>query len=266
MDRHDGVDASEAEVAALHSLDVEVQERHGVEYLGYWFDPVEHSVFCFVDAPDKERAEAVHAEAHGQVANRIIAVEGRSVADFLGPLPAEPDSDANGGSAFRSILFTDIVDSTKLTQRLGDHGAMELLHTHDRIVRAALGATGGSEVKHTGDGIMASFESVPSSVDCAVHVQQQLTEHGRDAEHPIVVRIGISAGEPVTEHNDLFGAAVQLAARACARAEPGSIFVSVEARELCDATHLQFEPRGPFELKGFDEPVSLFEVAWRASA
>jgi class 3 adenylate cyclase len=140
--------------------------------------------------------------------------------------------------------------------------AMDLLRAHDRIVRAALSETEGSEVKHTGDGIMASFSAVPPAVECAVAIQRRIGEHGRGAEHPITVRIGISAGEPVTEHNDLFGTAVQLAARACARAEVGGILVSTEVRERCIAEAIDFLERGPFELKGFDQPVPLFEVSW----
>jgi class 3 adenylate cyclase len=221
-------------------------------------------VFCFVDAPTREAAEAVHAEAHGAMPSRIIPVEGSMVRGFLGPLPAAHESD-NGGSAFRAILFTDIVDSTSLTQRLGDMKAMDVLRAHDRIVRGALSETDGSEVKHTGDGIMASFPSAAPAVECAAVIQRRLSEHARGAEHPIVVRIGISAGEPVTEHNDLFGAAVQLAARACAQADAGGILVSAEVRDLYDAGPLRFVERGPFDLKGFEHPVPLFEVGWRSA-
>jgi class 3 adenylate cyclase len=84
----------------------------------------------------------------------------------------------------------------------------------------------------------------------------------QDAEHRFEVRIGISAGEPVTEHNDLFGAAVQLAARACSVASVSSIFVSVEVRDSCNGAHRVFTERGPFELKGFADPIPLFEVSW----
>jgi class 3 adenylate cyclase len=263
MDRHDNVDATDADVAALHALDVAQQERHGVKYLSYWHDLEAHSVFCFVDAPTREAAEAVHAEAHGAIASKIIQVEGMSVAGFLGPQPTESSADSgNSGTAFRTILFTDIVDSTALTQRLGDLAAMDLVRAHDQIVRVALTETYGSEVKHTGDGIMAAFESVPMAVSAAVKIQRRLARYSEDAEHPLQVRIGLSAGEPVTEHNDLFGSAVQLAARACAIADPNGIYVSEHVRERYDGVEVQFEMRGPFELKGFSDPVSLYEVCW----
>ena len=264
MDRHDNVDATPTDVAALHGMDLAVQAKYGVQYLSYWFDPEAHSVFCFVEAPNREAAESVHAEAHGEIASKIISVEGQAVVSFLGPLPKSP-KDADAGSAFRAILFTDIVNSTMLTQRLGDVGAMEVVRAHDRIVRGALADTGGSEVKHTGDGIMASFSEVTPSIECATAVQRRLMDHGHGAEHPLDVRIGISAGEPVTENNDLFGTAVQLAARACAQAEVGGILVSMAVRELCEGAAIEFVERGPFELKGFDEPIPLFEVSWQGT-
>jgi class 3 adenylate cyclase len=266
MDRHDNVDAAPEDIAHLHELDLEVQAKHDVNYLSYWFDPEGRSVFCFVDAPSREAAEAVHAEAHGEVASRIIEVEGRNaVMGFLGPIRDDP-SVGPPDSGFRAILFTDIVESTQLTQQLGDVKAMELVRTHDQIVRGALAEVRGSEVKHTGDGIMASFLTATAAIECAIAIQRGLDTHARDAEHPITVRIGMSAGEPVAEHDDLFGAAVQLAARACAHAEAGAIFVSNAVRELCVGKNFAFDSRGPFELKGFAEPVPLFEVAWRQSS
>jgi class 3 adenylate cyclase len=263
MDRHDNVEVTPEELAAVHELDLEIQHKHGVNYISYWFDPADRAVFCFVDAPDKEAAEAVHREAHGEMASRIIPVEGPAiVSSFLGQPPAHPPGEAYTATAFRTILFTDIVGSTDLTQRLGDDAVMTVLRVHDRIVREALDRSNGSEVKHTGDGIMAAFASAARAIDCCIDIQRRLASHKRDAEHPFDVRIGVSAGEPVTERDDLFGAAVQLAARACDLAAAGSIFVSTAVRELCRGKPFSFEHRGPFEVKGFDEEISLFEVAW----
>jgi class 3 adenylate cyclase len=182
---------------------------------------------------------------------------------FLGPLPDYPAGVAHEESPFRTILFTDIVGSTDMNQRLGDEKAMELLHVHDLIVRNHLTQTGGSEVKHTGDGIMASFASVARAIKSAIGIQTDLEAHNQSAEHPITVRIGVSAGEPVAERDDLFGAAVQLAARACNHAAAGAILVSTAVRELCVGKGFKFDARGPFELKGFEEQIPLFEVRWR---
>jgi class 3 adenylate cyclase len=265
MDRHDDVEISPEELAQLHVADLAVQAKHGVSYLSYWFDPSNRSVFCMVDAPSRAAAEAVHSEAHGAMASKIIEVEGHLVKNFLGSIPAHPPGEAYVESAFRTILFTDIVGSTDVTQRLGDDKAMEVLRTHDLVVRGELAASGGDEVKHTGDGIMASFASVARAIQCAIGIQRSLHQHeSAGAEHPVKVRIGVSAGEPVAEHNDLFGAAVQLAARACDHAAAGGILVSTAVRELCVGKGFTFEARGPFELKGFAELIPLYEVAWQA--
>ena len=122
----------------------------------------------------------------------------------------------------RTVLFTDVVDSTSLTQQLGDDAAMALLRIHDEIVRGALSASGGREVKHTGDGIMASFHSTVAAVRCASRTQRELAAHTQaNKDLPVAVRIGAAAGEPVENHRDLFGATVQLAARLCSHAQPG---------------------------------------------
>lgn len=263
MDRHEDVEITPEELASAHAADLQVQAKYGVSYLSYWFDPSARSVFCFVDAPNREACEAVHREAHGEMANQIIPVEGQMVQGFLGPLPAHPPGEPYVETAFRTILFTDIVGSTALTQRLGDAGQMTVLRTHDRVVRDALAAFGGTEVKHTGDGIMSSFASVARAIECAIAIQRQLDDVNRTSDVQVEVKIGVSAGEPVTEHDDLFGAAVQLAARACDRAAAGAIFVSTAVRELCVGKQFVFEHRGRFELKGFAEPVPLHEVSWR---
>jgi class 3 adenylate cyclase len=163
-------------------------------------------------------------------------------------------------SAFRAILFTDFCGSTEQTQELGDEEFMMLLRAHDQIVRDALQTRGGREVKHTGDGIMASFTSTVAAVESGIDIQRSLQRRNTDAERPIHVRIGISVGEPVTESDDLFGAAVQLSARLCGVSSPGGIAVSNAVRDLCIGKRLDFDSRGAVGLKGFPEPVPVFEV------
>ena len=165
----------------------------------------------------------------------------------------ESATEAEAG-AFQTIMFTDLESSTALTQRLGDEGAQGLLRGHNTAVRAALGTHGGREVKHTGDGIMASFPSAVSAVTAALDIQSNL------GGGQLRVRIGLNAGEPIAEDDDLFGTAVQLAARITDRAEPGQVLVSNVVRELCAGKTFKFEPLGEASLKGFDELVTLFEV------
>ena len=129
-------------------------------------------------------------------------------------------------------------------------------------MREALALHDGREVKHTGDGIMASFVSVSSAVEAAIAMQRHLAARDEGPDARLEVRIGISAGEPVSDHDDLFGAAVQLAARLCSSANPRGISVSVAVRELCVGKRFRFEPRGPMVLKGFSEPMHVYEVRW----
>ena len=122
---------------------------------------------------------------------------------------------------------------------------------HDELVRRALKTHGGREIKHTGDGIMAAFDKTPDSVRAAAEVQRQLVAYNALTPEPLRVRIGIHAGEPVADHNDLFGATVQLANRLCNGAEGGSIVVSELVRGLCEEDAARFEPLGEWQLKGF---------------
>lgn len=263
LDRHELSDTSAHDVAAAHVLDLGVQDRYGVQYLTYWFDYDRQLAFCLASGPDREAVLAVHRESHGLLPSEVIEVDGVAVQQFLGPLRDHPPGEAYVETAFRTILFTDMVGSTQLTQRLGDSAAMALLRAHDQIVRRALDVHGGSEVKHTGDGLMAAFRSVSGALEAAVAIQRALAERNRSAHHPLEVRIGVAAGEPVLEHDDLFGAAVQLAARLCDRAGPGSILVSGAVRDLAIGKRFEFVRRGRITLKGFGEPVTLFELGWQ---
>ena len=161
------------------------------------------------------------------------------------------------------ILFTDMGGSVPLTQHLGDAKAQELLRVHNAIIRDRLRTHGGSEIKHTGDGIMASFPSASAAVQCAAAIQAAFTEHNR--QHPdtaVRVRIGLNAGEPVEEEKDLFGTAVQVAGRICGRAQPGQILVSDVVRQLVAGKGFDFADRGRISLKGFSERFRLYEVQW----
>jgi class 3 adenylate cyclase len=260
LDRHKAPGATAADIAAAHELDLAVQDKYQVRYVTYWFDDSEGSVFCLAEGPDRESLETVHREAHGLVADNIIEVGDGPINAFLGDFPRHPAGEAYVDSAVRVILFTDLCDSTQQTQELGDDGYMLLLREHDEIVRGALRKQGGREVKHTGDGIMASFTSVSAAVESGIEIQGALHHRNAGAERPIHLRVGISVGEPVTERGDLFGAAVQLSARLCGAAAPGAIAVSSAVRDLCVGKRFSFDAKGALDLKGFAEPVPVFEV------
>ena len=275
MDIHEipgGVTAGE--VAKAHAQDVKVQSKYGVSYHKYWVNEKEGKVFCLCHAPNAEAASQVHREAHGLVAEKIIQVEPEVAELFFGGTEVNdagavmlPGAEADARDpGIRTILFTDIVDSTSLTRRIGDEAAMELLEVHDSIVRDALAELGGREIKHLGDGIMASFVSAAAAVKCASRVQREVARHGQEhKDRPFNVRLGIAAGEPVEHHNDLFGVTVQLAARLCSHAQAEQILVSNVVAELCEGKALPFEDLGAIPLKGFDHPVRAHAVTWTAA-
>ena len=167
---------------------------------------------------------------------------------------------------FVAVLFTDIVGSTALTQARGDDAAQLVVHAHNEVVRDALALHGGREIKHTGDGIMATFPQITSAVDGAVAIQQACQRaNAADPELGLGICIGINAGEPIHEGGDIFGTPVQMAARVLSKAEGYEIAVSNIVREMCVGKSYSFAKKGDYELKGFEEPVPIFLTEWQGS-
>ena len=211
---------------------------------------------------------------------RLSMLEGNSLAAFLGdwqstskvvndflfegqePAPA-PSPERLGG--IHTILFTDIEGSTALTQRLGDARARELMREHERLTREALASHGGAEVKTMGDGFMASFNSATRALECAIALQRAFAERNESAAEPLRVRVGLNAGEPIEEEQDLFGTAVILAARIAAQAQGGEILVSEGVRQIVAGKKFLLADRGEVALRGFEDPVRVYELSWRES-
>ncbi|MBL8643866.1 MAG: adenylate/guanylate cyclase domain-containing protein, partial [Rhodospirillaceae bacterium] len=165
--------------------------------------------------------------------------------------------------AIFTFLFTDIAGSTAMTQQLGNAGAQKVVRAHNTAVRNAIAKVGGREVKHTGDGIMAVFSNSPAAVNASIQMQRDIAAHNQaNPSLPLVVRIGINAGEAVEEENDFFGAAVQMTARICSKATDGNIWVSQSVVDACKGQRLGFIPRGRYEMKGIQGAKPLYEVGW----
>ena len=265
MDRHFSRDATRTAIKHAHERDLKIQDKHGVKFLTYWFDEDRFTTFCLVDAPNKKAIQEAHDEAHGGVPHEIIEVDPQVVEAFLGrvhdPAPATISEEIELDSAFRVIMFTDLKDSTLMTTMYGDNKALHLLHIHNALTRNALRAHSGTEVKHTGDGIMASFKSVANAVNCALNIQESFNTHNlANPEEALYVRIGISAGEPIEEDGDLFGSAVQMAARLCAHAQPNQILAAQIVRDQCVNMEHHFLPQDEASIKGFSEKTIFYEV------
>ncbi len=260
MDRHDLPGVTARQVAEAHLSDLRFQATHGVEFLAYWFDGDRGEVFCLAKAPRPEAMQAVHREAHGLIPNEIIGVSEGDVLRFLGRIN-DPVDATQPTSAFRTILFTDLKGSTSLLREVGESRYMVLLGEHDLIIRRALVAARGREVKHTGDGIMASFDDVAHALDCARAIQDGFDARpAEDGSPELRVRIGLAAGEPVDRDDDMFGSTVNLASRICDAAEAGHILVSELVRELGVARGYALEEADGLLLKGFPGVTRVFEL------
>ena len=267
MDLHRGLKGvCREDVEHAHHLDEQVQDKYGVKYQKFWMNEETGTLFCLMEGPNKEACAKVHQEAHGMVACEIIEVHPSDFATIMGPdfpsptgIAVHPDGKLD--AAIRTFLFTDIVNSTSLTDQYGDIVAMTILRKHNEIVRNSLQAHVGTEVKHTGDGIMATFMTSSKAIHSAMQIQYDLKEYrDKNPNSPLHVRIGVNAGEPVTEGNDFFGAAVQLTKRICDIAGPDQILISEIVKGLCMGRSFQFEEVAAQNLKGFSQPVKTYIV------
>jgi class 3 adenylate cyclase len=170
----------------------------------------------------------------------------------------KPTASPIGG--FRTVLFTDLVGHTAMMRRLGDDKGRAVLREHESITRNVLKQFGGAEVKTMGDGFMASFPSVTKAVECAVALQQAFAERNETSNEQLEIRVGLNAGEPIEEDGDLFGETVILAARIAAMAQGGEILASLAVRELCAGKGFLFADIGEHAMRGFEDPVRVFEI------
>jgi class 3 adenylate cyclase len=181
------------------------------------------------------------------------------------PTPAAPPSGTKPPVGTVTVLFTDIAGSTEMAEALGDQRWVEVLRTHNALVREQMAAHGGTEVKVHGDGFMVAFASARSAILAAVDAQRAMARY-RD-EHPGVpvgIRIGLHTGEVVARDGDYFGRNVILAARIADRAAGGEILTSALVKELTEsAGDLTFDDGEDVELKGLSKPCRVHRVEWR---
>ncbi len=153
------------------------------------------------------------------------------------------------------MLFTDIVDSTRLATELGDRRWRDLLEEHQKVVRAYLERFGGREVKTTGDGFLAVFDGPTRAVECARAIAADLPSLG------IEVRAGLHTGEVELIGDDVGGIAVHVAARISALADPGAVLTSRTVRDLAAGSGIEFTHQGAHTLKGVADPWDVYAVS-----
>jgi DNA-binding NarL/FixJ family response regulator/class 3 adenylate cyclase len=162
--------------------------------------------------------------------------------------------------SFVTIMFTDLVGSTALFDRQSDEAANALRSSHFAALRSAIGERGGTEVKSTGDGLMVTFASAVAAVRCAIDVQKRTT----GAPNGLAVRIGLDAGEPMRDGDDLYGTPVNVAARLCDAAGAGEILASDVVRQIAGHRVAELmQPAGTMRLRGIADRVPTAQVQWQ---
>jgi len=162
-------------------------------------------------------------------------------------------------------MFTDIVASTALLERFGPEAADKARRSHFSVLRGALAGHGGREVKNLGDGLMVVFPSAVAAVAAAVDMQRRVRSPNLAGAEPLDLRVGIAAGDADVDGQDFFGRPVVEAARLCAVAEGGQVLVTELLRLLVGGRGpYELVPAGDIELKGFDAPVTAYEVRYPA--
>jgi class 3 adenylate cyclase len=159
-----------------------------------------------------------------------------------------------------TLMFTDLVRSTQLAERLGPEKADALRRAHFALLREVVAMHGGHEVKSLGDGLMVAFASAADAVSCAVAIQKAVAQKEHAEPEALAVRIGIHVGEPVLEDGDYFGLCVVIAKRLCDALEGAGILVSDAVRSLTSQAR-PLENRVELNLKGLTDPTVAWHVA-----
>ncbi len=194
---------------------------------------------------------------------RLVGVEGKlspylsdreAVLSALGDFLDWESHEEQIASDFSVIVFTDIVASTEVVERMGDEASRNAIRSVEDLVAETAADLSGQVVKHLGDGSLLEFRSASSALDFARKVQVEL------ADGDIKLRIGMAAGEPIREEGDLHGAVVVVASRISDAAGTGEVFASDGVKQLVVGKQYDFEDQGEQSLKGFDEPVRIWQL------
>jgi len=239
MDRHDVSEGVTAEhVAKLHQQDLKVQDQFGCRGLTYWFDDKRKTAFCLIDAPNMKALQDMHNHAHGQVPHRIIEVEPGIVESFLGRIEdpkKTKDTELNiiDDPAFRTIMIIELKHRVPFQAPLEQFQSS--LKDFNREVIDILGAFGGKSVRQTDYYYLVSFPSVSNAVHAAFNIQSVFhdTSNG-ELKNNIVLKVGMNAGVPVAEKQQLFEDTIKIAEQIC-QVIKSEIVVTSEVRHLYES-------------------------------
>jgi AraC-like DNA-binding protein len=275
MDVHIIPGVKARDVAKAHHLDLLHQEEYQCKCMTYWTDEERESIFCLIEAPNKEAVEEMHNKAHGLIPNKIIEVKSTLVASFLGRIydPASGETTEEGFKiisepSFRTLLVTSITDAVLLKYKLGTEKAAELLSTHNEMIRKNLKQYGGSEVEHGGTGFIISFASATAAVSCALAIMNAMKMIADDS---IDFKIGVHGGEPIEKSSKLFGDTLQVAGNICGIAGNFQIALTSIVKELVTKDHFQNGSSDFFMVPAQDEDLlhllhTTLEKNWQDTA
>ena len=236
MDVHIVPGVKAKDVAEAHRKDLLHQHEYGCNCMTYWIDEERETIFCLIDAADKDAVKEMHSKAHGMVPNKIIEVSSSIVESFLGRIydPEEAKATADGlkvfsDPSFRILLVTRIIDPVLLQHQLGAENTSELINRHNEIIRKNISQHDGNEAEYGGEGFIVSFTSPTKAVACALAIQKDMPVPDASA---LGFKIGINGGEPIEKSNRLFGDTIQFANQLCAVAGDSQIAIASNIKEL----------------------------------
>lgn len=264
MDVHIVPGVKARNVAEAHYQDLLHQEEYGCKCMTYWIDETRESIFCLIDAPDKDAVKEMHHKAHGLIPNKIIEVSSGLVQSFLGRIydPEDAQTSEDGLKVFsdpsyRVLMVTKTIDPVLLQYKLGIEKTNELLKEHNTIIRRNITSCGGTEVEHGGSGFIISFSSAAKAIFCALAIQNDLPS---DLADTIGFKMSINGGEPIEKSNKLFGDTIQFAQTMCSIPKIFKLAVASTVKELISKDHFQNNGNDFLALSPQDESLlkSLF--------
>jgi AraC-like DNA-binding protein len=264
MDVHIVPGVKAKNVAEAHYQDLVHQDEYGCKCMTYWIDESRESIFCLIEAPDKDAVKEMHGKAHGLIPHKIIEVSSSVVQSFLGRIydPEEAEVSQDGLKVFadpsyRVLIITKTIDPVLLQFKLGVERANELLKEHNNAVRRNISQCGGTEVEHGGSGFIISFTSAAKAISCALAIQNDMAPHIAEA---IGFKMSINGGEPIERSNKLFGDTIQMAHYMFAIPRNFKVIVASAVKDMAMKDHNQKSEKSFFCLSPQDEALldSLF--------
>ena len=235
MDIHSVPGVKSWDVAEAHRQDLIHQQEFGCNCITYWIDEERESIFCLIEAVNKDAVKELHSKAHGLLPNKIIEVSSALVQSFLGRMYDPENAVTENGikvftdPAYRLLLITSSEDHSLLRHRLGEEKTKELLQRHHDTVRKNIQLHNGSEAEHEGEGFVVSFTSASNAVACALAIKSDTT-----AEDAALLdfKMALNGGEPIEQSNTFFGDTMQMGNYLCTLTSPEKIAIAGKIKDL----------------------------------